>query len=104
MRLFDGTDMGNREVYGASKGSLIQLRRWPAGVFAPKARVNTISLGGIFRNESGDFVKRYQSKMPLKRMAPEEDFLGVATHLCSDLSIYVTGQNISVDGGWGICP
>jgi NAD(P)-dependent dehydrogenase (short-subunit alcohol dehydrogenase family) len=33
-------------------------------------------------------------------MAIEEDFKGVIAYLASDLSAYVTGQNIIVDGGW----
>ena len=35
-------------------------------------------------------------------MATENDFRGVIAYLASDLSKYVTGQNLSVDGGWGV--
>ena len=48
------------------------------------------------------FVKRYVAKTPLGRMASEEDFSGVIAYLASDMSKYVTGQNIAVDGGWGV--
>ena len=102
LSLYDGTNMGNPAAYGVSKGGLIQLSRWLATVLAPEVRVNTISPGGIFRNQPEDFVKKYESKTPLNRMASEEDFVGVVAYLCSDLSRYVTGQDISVDGGWGI--
>ncbi len=102
MSLYDGTTMGNPAAYGASKGGLIQLSRWLASVMAPDVRVNSISPGGILRKQPQNFVKEYESRTPLKRMASEEDFLGVVAYLCSDLSKYVTGQDISVDGGWGI--
>ena len=102
LSLYDGTNMGNPAAYGVSKGGLIQLSRWLATVLAPEVRVNTISPGGIFRNQPEEFVKKYESKTPLNRMASEEDFVGVVAYLCSDLSKYVTGQDISVDGGWGI--
>ena len=47
-------------------------------------------------------LKKYETKTPLRRMATEDDFRGVIMYLASDLSNYVTGQNIAVDGGWGI--
>ena len=102
LSLYAGTNMGNPAAYGVSKGGLIQLSRWLATVLAPEVRVNVISPGGIFRNQPKDFVEKYEAKTPLNRMASEEDFLGVIAYLCSDLSKYVTGQDISIDGGWGI--
>jgi NAD(P)-dependent dehydrogenase (short-subunit alcohol dehydrogenase family) len=98
--LYSGTNMGNPAAYGASKGGLIQLTRWLATTIAPEVRVNAISPGGIFRNQENDFVRRYESKTPLKRMATEDDFRGIIAFLASDLSRYVTGQVFSVDGGW----
>ncbi len=100
--LYDGTDMGNPAAYNASKGGLMQLSRWLATTLAPEIRVNTISPGGIYRNQPDIFVKRYDAKTPLARMASEEDFIGAIVYLCSDLSNYVTGHNLMVDGGWGI--
>ncbi len=100
--LYEQTNMSNPAAYGASKGGLIQLTRWLATTVAPHVRVNTISPGGIFRNQPEIFVRRYESKTPLRRMATEEDFRGAVAYLASDLSKYVTGQNLVVDGGWGI--
>jgi NAD(P)-dependent dehydrogenase (short-subunit alcohol dehydrogenase family) len=99
--LYAGTSMSNPAAYGASKGGLIQFTRWLATTIAPNVRVNAISPGGVFRNQPESFVRRYEAKTPLKRMAIEDDFRGVVAYLASDLSKYVTGQNFSVDGGWG---
>ncbi len=100
--LYEGTDMGNPAGYSASKGGLIQLTRWLSTTIAPDVRVNSISPGGVWRNQSRRFVDRYEFKTPLGRMATEEDFKGIVAYLSSDLSSYVTGQNIVVDGGWSV--
>ncbi|MDO8505869.1 MAG: SDR family oxidoreductase [bacterium] len=100
MGLYAETNLGNPAAYAASKGGLLQLTRWFATVLAPKVRVNTITSGGIFRNHTEPFLSRYITRTPLRRMGKEEDIKGAATYLASDLSNYVTGQNIVVDGGW----
>ena len=100
--LYKGTEMGNPAAYSASKGGLIQLTKWLSTTIAPDIRVNAISPGGVFRHQPELFVKRYQQKTPLARMAIEEDFKGIIAYLASDLSSYVTGQNIIVDGGWSV--
>lgn len=100
MRLYDGTRMGNPAAYAASKGGVLQLTRWLATVLAPAVRVNCISPGGVFRHQPPIFVDRFVDRTPLKRMATEEDLKGAAVYLGSDLSQYVTGQNLIVDGGW----
>jgi len=101
-KLYENTDLENPAAYSASKGGLIQLTRWLATSLAPNIRVNSISPGGIQRNQPKSFKERYISKTPLKRMAVEDDFIGIIAFLASDMSRYVTGQNISVDGGWGV--
>jgi NAD(P)-dependent dehydrogenase (short-subunit alcohol dehydrogenase family) len=99
--LYEGTTMGNPAAYSASKGGLLQLTRWLATTMSPDVRVNAISPGGIFRNQPQLFVDRYIAKTPLKRMANEDDFRGAIAYLASDLSKYVTGQNLVIDGGFG---
>jgi NAD(P)-dependent dehydrogenase (short-subunit alcohol dehydrogenase family) len=99
--LYEGTEMSNPAAYGASKGGLTQLTRWLATTVAPKVRVNAISPGGIARGQPSTFVGRYKARVPLGRMATENDFRGAVAFLASDMSAYVTGQNIAVDGGWG---
>jgi NAD(P)-dependent dehydrogenase (short-subunit alcohol dehydrogenase family) len=100
--LYEGTSMSNPAAYGASKGGLIQFTRWLATTIAPQVRVNAISPGGVFRNQPEEFVQRYKTRTPLGRMATEDDFRGAVAYLASDLSRYVTGQNLAVDGGWGV--
>ncbi len=102
LRLYEGTEMGSPAAYAASKGGLIQFTRWCSTVLAPDIRVNTITPGGVSRGQDDRFVERYVEKTPLNRMATEEDFKGAACYLASDLSAYVTGQNLIVDGGFGV--
>jgi len=92
--------MGNPAAYAASKGGLIQLTRWLSTVLAPDIRVNCISPGGVFRNQPEAFVQRYVARTPLARMGAEEDLKGAIAYFASDLSAYVTGENLMVDGGW----
>jgi NAD(P)-dependent dehydrogenase (short-subunit alcohol dehydrogenase family) len=99
-RLYEGTPMANPAAYSASKGALLQLVRWLATTLGPKIRANAITPGGVFRDTKEPFLSRYVSRVPLGRMATEEDFKGATAFLASDLSAYVTGQNIVVDGGW----
>ncbi len=100
MRLYEGTKLGNPAAYAASKGGLLQLTRWLATALAPDIRVNAISLGGIWRQQPELFRERYVYRTPLGRMAGEEDIKGAVAYLASDLSAYVTGHNLVVDGGW----
>ncbi len=100
MRLYDGTAMGNAAAYGVAKGGLIQATRWLSTVLAPDVRVNCLSPGGIWRSQPESFVAAYEQRTPMGRMASEEDMVGGVVYLASDLSRYVTGQHLAIDGGW----
>jgi NAD(P)-dependent dehydrogenase (short-subunit alcohol dehydrogenase family) len=78
------------------------LTRWLATTLAPRVRVNAISPGGMLRQQPPAFVERYAARTPLARMGSESDLSGAVAYLASDLSSYVTGANLPVDGGWGI--
>jgi NAD(P)-dependent dehydrogenase (short-subunit alcohol dehydrogenase family) len=99
-RLYEDTSLGNPAAYAASKGGLIQMTRWLATTMAPKVRVNAVAPGGVFRATPEPFFSRYVARTPLARMAREDDMKGAVAYLASDLSTYVTGQCIAVDGGW----
>ena len=98
--LYEGTSMGNPAAYAASKAGLSHLTKWLSTSLAPNIRANCISPGGILRNQEKNFIKKYNEKVPLGRMAYEEDFKGVISFLASDASSYVTGQDILIDGGY----
>jgi NAD(P)-dependent dehydrogenase (short-subunit alcohol dehydrogenase family) len=99
--LYAGTKMsGVPAAYAGTKGGLIQLTRWLATEMAPKVRVNALTPGGVARGQPKAFVDRYIARTPLARMATEADLVGAVAYLASDLSAYVTGQNLVVDGGW----
>ncbi len=102
MSMYEGMDYLTPAAYAASKGGLVQLTRYLATVLAPQIRVNCISPGGIERGQDEAFVERYKKLTPLARMGCEEDLKGVTHFLASDLSAYITGQNIVVDGGWSL--
>jgi NAD(P)-dependent dehydrogenase (short-subunit alcohol dehydrogenase family) len=92
--------MGNPAAYAASKGGVVQMTRWLSTVLAPSIRVNSISPGGIARAQSDTFVQRYVARTPMRRMGTEEDLKGAIAFFASDLSAWVTGENLMVDGGW----
>ncbi|MDR1658259.1 MAG: SDR family oxidoreductase [Deltaproteobacteria bacterium] len=102
MRLYEGTNMGNPAAYATSKGGLIQVTRWLSTVLAPDVRVNSLSPGGVWRSQPEAFVTRYVQRTPMGRMAREDDFIGAAIFLASDMSAYVTGQHLAIDGGFGV--
>ncbi len=100
LSLYDGTAMANPAAYGASKGGLLQLMRALATTLAPEIRVNAISPGGVERGQPEIFQERYRARTPLRRLARRRHVKGAVAFLASDLSEYVTGHNLVVDGGW----
>jgi NAD(P)-dependent dehydrogenase (short-subunit alcohol dehydrogenase family) len=100
LRLYEETAMGHPAAYGASKAGVLQFARYLATTLAPSVRVNAITPGGVWRDQPQEFQKRYTDRTPLGRMATEEDLKGAVAYLASDLSLYVTGHNLVVDGGW----
>ena len=100
--IYENTKINNPAAYSVSKAGLSYLSKWLASSLAPKIRVNSISPGGIYRDQDKLFVKKYIKKTLLKRMATEDDITGCVIFLLSSMSSYITGQDIIIDGGWGI--
>ena len=102
MKMYNDTKMGSPAAYSVSKGGMNQLTRWLSTTLAPNIRVNTISPGGIERGQPEKFKEKYIERVPLGRLGNEQDLIGAVLFLGSDMSKYVTGQDIVVDGGYGI--
>ena len=90
--------------YAASKAGLIALAKSIAQEMGPKGiRANSIAPGFIetamTAQLSEEIREEWKKKIPLRRGGQVEDIANVATFLASDLSSYVSGQVIQVDGG-----
>jgi NAD(P)-dependent dehydrogenase (short-subunit alcohol dehydrogenase family) len=100
--LYEGLNMGSKMPdYFFHKGGMINYTRYMGSVLGRhNVRVNCISPGGFFNNQPEAFVKRYNDRTFLGRMAGEQDLKGIIVFLASDASEYITGTNIPVDGGY----
>lgn len=93
---------------GTAKAALESLTRYLAAEFGPKGiTVNALNPGVVDTESAkfygGDNYDAYQrdviSHTPLGRVGSPEDIADVATFLASDLSRFITGQVIVIDGG-----
>ena len=100
--LYSGTEIYNPGAYSISKAGVVHMTKWLASTLSPKIRVNCVSPGGVYRNQSSKFIKKYVSRTLLKRMATESDIVGPVVFLASSDALYITGANLIVDGGWTI--
>ena len=90
--------------YSASKGAVIAMTKTAAKELGARGiTVNAIAPGFIETAMtaalSEDVRKEWMKAIPLRRGGQPEDIANVATFLASDLSSYVSGQVIQVDGG-----
>ncbi|MDB5395351.1 MAG: short-chain dehydrogenase [Rhodospirillales bacterium] len=96
--------------YGAAKAALINLTRTMAVEWGRyRLRVNAVAPGtirtqkiGRARFDSGEtdeMLQRTRDVIPLGRRGAAEDVAGGVLYLLSDLSEYVSGQTIAIDGG-----
>ncbi len=97
-------------VYDASKGAVISLTRSLAKELGPEGiRVNALAPGGILTegalagSNPGNTragLKEFLSKIPLGRMGSADDVARAALFLASEMSAYITGELVAVDGGY----
>lgn len=98
--------LGNRGQanYVASKGGVTSITRTIAKELAKYSiNVNAVSPGYIktpMTDEVPEFVHNYfMDRIPMRRMGEPEEIANTIMFLASDLSSYITGQIISINGG-----
>ena len=93
-------------AYGASKAALIAATKTMAAELGPKGiRINVIAPGVIdtamTQAAPAETMERIMTRSNLKRMGEADEVANAILYLASDLSSFVTGQVIRVDGGIG---
>ena len=93
--------MTSPAAYSAIKGGVINFSRYLSSYFGKyNIRVNCVSPGGIIDKQNKNFIKNYSEKVPLKRLGNPDEISPAVAFLLSDLSSYITGHNLIIDGGW----
>jgi len=97
---YKGVPFNTPLSYSVAKSGIISMTRFLATYWAKKGiRVNCISPAGVYKNHGSKFVKKLSYKIPLGRMAKPHEFNGAIIYLCSNVSSFVTGHNLVIDGG-----
>lgn len=101
--MYQGTSMTMPVEYAAIKAAIVHLTRYFAQYFkADGIRVNCISPGGIIDKQNEKFLREYKARCGDKGMLDPQDINGTLLFLLSDVSKYITGQNLIVDDGFSL--
>jgi NAD(P)-dependent dehydrogenase (short-subunit alcohol dehydrogenase family) len=99
--------MANLPAYTAAKGGVEALTRAAATELAPDIRVNAIAPGFVITPQNEETYAEGTEKRaaidertPLGRVAEREEIVGAAVYLASDAASFVTGEVVTVDGGF----
>ncbi len=109
--MYEGTAIFNPPTYSATKAAVLALTRYTAAFYGEHGvRCNAL-LPGAFPNVGGDsynaprneeFLQRLSDRTLLRRYGHPQDLKGAIVFLASDAARYMTGQSLSVDGGWTV--
>jgi NAD(P)-dependent dehydrogenase (short-subunit alcohol dehydrogenase family) len=110
-QLYEGTDFINPPSYSASKAALLSFTRYVASFWGMHGiRANAILPGPFSNTEDADganavdqdspFLQRLKGYTCLGRIGKPHELAGALLFLASDASSFMTGQAITVDGGW----
>lgn len=95
-----------RSIYTLSKNALVGLTKTLAVEWAShNIMVNAVSPGFTLTEltkttNSIEQLSAIEKIIPAQRMADPDEIAKVIAFLCSDLNSYLTGQNITIDGGY----
>jgi NAD(P)-dependent dehydrogenase (short-subunit alcohol dehydrogenase family) len=93
--------------YHVAKAGLRQMVRYYAVLLGKKGiRINSVSPAAVLKPEAAEFYRKnkklhdmFKKMIPLGRMGTPDDIYNTVKYLCSSAASYVTGQDITVDGG-----
>lgn len=86
--------------YSVVKTGVIGLMRYISSYWSDRnIRCNAICPGGVKNNQPEDFLNEIATRIPLGRMANQNEYQGVLIWMLSDASSYLNGAVIPVDGG-----
>jgi NAD(P)-dependent dehydrogenase (short-subunit alcohol dehydrogenase family) len=95
-------------AYAAAKSGLLGLMRTLAVEWGPHGiRVNTLAVGFVPTALTSDVQdtparRRLHARIPLGRTGTPADVAAAALFLASDSAAYISGETLSVDGGWSV--
>lgn len=100
---YEGTDMHSPIEYTVAKHGLLGMTKYFAKMFKKdNIRVNAISPGGILDKQPERFLQQYKNRCGNKGMLDSQDLNGTLLYLLSDMSKFLTGQNLIVDDGFSL--
>jgi len=108
--LYKNTNISENMTYGIIKSSTIHFTKQLASYYGKyNIRANNLVIGGIEGHIKGSklkqdktFLKKFNLKVPLKRMGKPQEIPSAVIFLATPASSYITGSNIVIDGGYSI--
>jgi NAD(P)-dependent dehydrogenase (short-subunit alcohol dehydrogenase family) len=86
--------------YSVVKAGLLGLTKYLSTYWSPlPIRSNALLPGSVRSNQSPTLIKELEDRIPLGRLAEQHEYKGALVFLLADASSYMTGSNLTIDGG-----